>query len=119
MFTLEFVIKTVLSAILIALISILSKKLPWIGALLASLPLTSILAMLWLYRDTQSIDSVASLSNAIFWMIVPSLVFFLVLPFCLKWVKSFYAGFGLAIVLMILGYSGFVWILKLLKIDII
>lgn len=54
------------------------------AALLASLPITSILAMLWLYRDTRDPQKIIDLSWGIFWAVLPSLVFFVVLPLVLK-----------------------------------
>jgi len=57
--------------------------LTW-GALLASLPLTSLLAFVWLYRSTGNVQAVASLSHGIFWLVLASLPLFLILPALLK-----------------------------------
>ncbi len=51
---------------------------------MASLPITSILAMVWLYHDTKDPERVAALSYGVFWMVVPSLAFFLILPTLLR-----------------------------------
>jgi hypothetical protein len=66
------------------------------GALLASLPLTSVLAMLWLYLDTKEIGKVAELATGIFWLVIPSLVFFISLPFLLKKGVNFYLSMGIS-----------------------
>ena len=79
-----FLTKTLISALLIALISEIAKRYTWFAAILASLPITSILAMIWLYRDTKDAQRVANLSYGVFWMVVPSLAFFLILPILLK-----------------------------------
>ncbi|MCE9624783.1 MAG: DUF3147 family protein [Deltaproteobacteria bacterium] len=79
-----FLVKTLVSALLIAAISEIAKRFTWFAAILASLPITSILAMIWLYYDTKDATKVADLSYGVFWMVAPSLVFFLLLPILLK-----------------------------------
>ena len=79
-----FLIKTLISALAIAGISELAKRHGWLASILASLPLTSILAMIWLYHDTQDAKKVSQLSIGVFWMVVPSLGFFLILPALLR-----------------------------------
>ena len=80
----HFLIKTLVSALLIAAISEIAKRFTWFAAIIASLPITSILAMIWLYYDTKDASRVADLSYGVFWMVAPSLVFFLLLPTLLK-----------------------------------
>jgi len=80
----EFLTKTIVSALIIAGVSELAKRFIPVAAILASLPLTSILAMIWLYGDTRDAQKISSLSTGIFWAVLPSLLFFLVLPFLLK-----------------------------------
>ena len=80
----EFFSKVLVSALIIAGVSELAKRFTVFAAILASLPLTSILAMLWLYRDTQDVQKISVLSRDIFWAVLPSLLFFLVLPPLLK-----------------------------------
>ena len=60
------VIKTLISAVIIVAISELSRRSSLLGALLASLPLTSLLAFIWLYRDTHDTEKIAALSTSIF-----------------------------------------------------
>ena len=91
-----FIFKTIVSAILIALIAELSRRNTLLGSLTASLPLVSVLSMVWLYNDTHNIDTVAQLSVSIFWMVLPSLALFLMLPFLLKKGFPFYPALGLA-----------------------
>ncbi len=80
----HFLVKTLISALLIAAISEIAKRFSWFAAIVASLPITSILAMVWLYLDTRSVERVSTLSYGVFWMVVPSLAFFLLLPLLLK-----------------------------------
>lgn len=86
----QYLVKTVISAVIIVTVSELSKRNQLLGGLIASLPVVSILAMIWLYLDTKSPEKVAALSMSIFWMVLPSLCLFLVLPLLLKKQIPFY-----------------------------
>jgi hypothetical protein len=82
------------------------------GALLASLPLTSLLIMVWLYLETGDPLRVAALSTGIFWMILPSLVLFLLLPVLIKAGWGFWLGLPTAVLATILCYGVMLVILK-------
>lgn len=115
---LQFIVKTLVSALIIAMIATLSKRLPFIGALIASLPLTSILAMIWLYEDTKDIARITQLSYNVFWLVIPSLIFFVTLPFLLKRNIGFYWSLMGSSIVLIITYFAFVKLLRAFKIDI-
>lgn len=73
-------LKAVISGLVVAGASELARRSTLLGAILVSVPLTSILAIVWLYRDTGDLEEVVSLSWSILWVILPSLVFFVALP---------------------------------------
>jgi|TARA_Y100001968_G_C19231272_1_gene654585 hypothetical protein len=54
-------IKAVISAILIVAISEIGKRSPGFAALVASLPLVSVLGMIWLWRDTEDTSRLAAI----------------------------------------------------------
>ena len=108
----QYIIKTLLTAGLIVLVSEVSKRSTFIGGLVASLPLVSFLAMIWLYLDTRDSGKVAALSTSIFWLVLPSLVFFLSLPPLLKLKMNFYLTFTLAAALMLASYGAMLVILR-------
>ncbi|MDH3282882.1 MAG: DUF3147 family protein, partial [Gammaproteobacteria bacterium] len=54
-----YVVKVAVTAVLIIVISEIAKRSSFLGALLASVPLVSVLAMLWLYIDTQDVAKVS------------------------------------------------------------
>ena len=85
------ILKFALSAALIVCISEVAKRHSLLGAALASLPLVSIFAMVWLYIDTQNVQAIAVLSRDIFWLVLPSLVLFISLPIFLRWVPFYFA----------------------------
>lgn len=78
------ILKVVISAILLTISAEIARRSTWAGAVINSLPLTSVLVMIWMYTDTQDAEKIASFSTATVWMVLPSLVLFLVLPVLLK-----------------------------------
>ncbi|TVV74589.1 DUF3147 family protein [Sphingomonas solaris] len=81
---LYFILKAGISGVLIALISEVAKRSPAAGALIASLPLVSILGMMWLWRDTHDPARMAAHAGATFWLVIPSLPMFLLIPALLR-----------------------------------
>ena len=77
-------IKAGASGIIVALVSEIARRSPGFGALVASLPLISILGMIWLWRDTGDADRLAAHSEATFWYVLPSLPMFLLVPLLLR-----------------------------------
>jgi len=102
---LYYTIKIMLSALIIVAISEIAKRSSLLGALLASLPLTSLLAFVWLYLDTGDTQKVAALSSDIFWLVLPSLPLFLLLPWLLKMGLGFWLSLGLAVVVTVACYG--------------
>ena len=95
-----YLIKVVLSAILIVLISEISKKLPLLGSLIASLPLISVIGMIWMYGEKTDTEKIASHSVGTFWYVLPSLPLFLLLTWIMrKWGISFPIALGIGVVL--------------------
>ena len=104
-----FAIKCTLSGIIIAVISEVAKRSPAFGALIASLPLLSLLAILWLWRDTGDAERIASQAEATFWYVIPSLPMFLVLPAMLRAGVGFWISMGVGCVLTIALYFATAW----------
>lgn len=88
------VLKALITAVLVLGISEFSKRSTFLGSVLASLPITSILAMIWPYRDTGELHKVAELSRGIFWAVLPSLAFFQLFPFFVSRGLRFGASLG-------------------------
>lgn len=107
-----YLLKVVVSAVVIVLVSEIAKRSSLFGGLIASLPLVSILAFIWLYLDTGSLDKVAGLSVSIFWLVLPSLALFLALPWLLERSGNFYLSLGGAIAIMLACYLAMLLVLK-------
>ncbi len=106
----QFLVKVVVSALIVAGVSELGRRYTLLAAILASLPLTSILAIVWLYHDTRDTAQVVQLTQSIFWVVLPSLVFFLVLPLLLKAGVSFVPALLASCGVMVVTY----WLYSLL-----
>lgn len=103
-----YLIKIIVTTLLIVAISEIAKRSSLAGAILASVPLVSVLAMLWLYIDTKDIEKVSALSSSIFWLVLPSLVLLLVLPALLKLGWGFYLGLAVSIAATVVSYFAMV-----------
>lgn len=101
---LQLLIKAALSGLIIALIAEIGKRSPTFAALIASLPLVSVLGMIWLYRDTADTERLAVHAVATFWYVLPSLPMFLLCPWLWRQGMNFYLGLLLGCVLTVLLY---------------
>lgn len=96
--------KVVISALIIVFVSEIAKRNSGFAALVASLPLTSLLAIIWLRIEGTQIGQIAELSQQIFWLVLPSLVLFLLLPLLLRHGLAFWLSLSLASSATILCY---------------
>jgi hypothetical protein len=103
-------VKAAISGVLVALVSEVARRHPGWGGLLASLPLTSILAMIWLWRDGGDSARVAQLSQSVVWFVLPSLPMFLIIPVLLRSGLGFWATLALAVALTLALYALMFWI---------
>lgn len=97
-------IKAALSGIIIAIVSEVARRYPGWGALIASLPLVSVLGMIWLWRDTRDVTRMAAHAEATFWFVLPSLPMFLLVPFLLRSGLSFWLALALGCLLTMALY---------------
>jgi hypothetical protein len=104
------VIKAGLSGIIIAIVSEIAKRYPGFGALIASLPLVSLLGMIWLWHDKPDVPNMAAHIEATFWFVLPSLPMFLLMPALLRSGWGFWSVLALACTLTILLYVLMTWI---------
>ena len=108
----KWVMQWLITALVVVAVSEFGKRSTMVGAFVASLPLTSILAMFWIYRETGDRERIATRSYEILFFVLPSLLFFLILPWLLKTGKSFYPALLSASAVSGLVYVGVAWILK-------
>lgn len=104
------VIKALLSGAIIAAVSEIAKRSPGFGALVASLPLVSILGMMWLWRDTGDVQRMAAHAEGTFWFVLPSLPMFLLIPALLRRGLPFWPALAAGCVLTIGLYFAMTWL---------
>lgn len=107
-----YVIKIVVTTVLIVAISEISKRSTLAGAVLASIPLVSVLAMIWLYIETNDVNRASTLATSVFWLILPSLMLFVTFPLLVKNGLPFYPSIGLSIGITVCSYFLMVAVLK-------
>lgn len=94
---LHYALKVIISALLIVAISEIAKRSTGFAALVASLPLTSLFAFVWLHMEASPSNQIAELSSQIFWLVLPSLLLFLLLPLLLRHGWGFWASLGISV----------------------
>jgi F0F1-type ATP synthase assembly protein I len=103
-----YLVKLLISAAIIVIVSEVSKYNAAIGGLIKSLPLISIIALVWLYADTHDTAKVAELSISTFWFVLPTLPMFLIFPALLGKGLGFYISLAISIAAMLIFY-GLTW----------
>lgn len=98
-------IKALLSGLIIAIVSEVARRNPGWGGLVASLPLVSVLAMIWLWRDTQDPERVARLATGAFWFFLPSIPLFLIVPWLLRSGFTFWAALAISCAVTMVLYA--------------
>jgi hypothetical protein len=109
---LYYILKFFVSALIIVLVSEIAKRSSGFAALIASLPLTSLLAIIWLHIDGSESTQIAELSSQIFWLVLPSLVLFLVLPLLLKQGIGFWPSLAFSATATIVCYFALLPLLR-------
>jgi len=108
-------VKIIVTAIIVVIISEISRRYTLAASLLASLPLTSILAFIWIYYESGDVEKISQMSHEIFWLVIPSLLFFIILPFLLKTGMKFYLALGGASLIMAVIYISGIFLYKIIK----
>jgi hypothetical protein len=97
--------KALVSGALIVAIAEIGKRLPAMAALVASLPLVSVLGMMLLWHARPDPENMAVHAQATFWYVLPSLPMFLAMPFLLRHGVSFWLALGAGCLLTVLLYA--------------
>jgi hypothetical protein len=102
-------IKAAISGAIVATVSEIARRSPGWGGLVASLPLTSLLAMIWLWRDSHDSERVAELSVSAIWFFIPSVPLFIALPWLLRSGVGFWAAMAVVIAMTLALYAAMFW----------
>ena len=102
-------IKAALSGVIIAVASEVARRWPGWGALIVSLPLVSLLGILWLWRDTGDAERIAAHAQSTFWYVLPTLPMFLLMPAMLRGGIGFWPTLAACCALTVVLYVATVW----------
>jgi len=103
------VVKAAVSGVIVAAVAEISKRYPGLGGLVASLPLVSVLGMIWLWRDTGDPARLADHATGTFWFVLPSLPMFLLIPAMLRRGAPFWTALAAGCLLTMALYAAMVW----------
>lgn len=109
--------KYLTTAFVIVLVSEIAKRSDKLGALLAALPLVTILALIWLQVETGSVEKVSNHAWYTFWYVIPTLPMFLAFPFLLpRW--GFWGALLSSALITVVSFWLFSRIIKQFGIDL-
>ena len=113
-----FLFKLIFTATIIVIISEIAKHYDRLAALVASLPLVTLITLFWLYYENQPEDKIANHAYYTFWYVIPTLPMFIFFPWAIK-VFGFWITFILSIFLTIIIFFLYATILKKFGINLI
>ena len=79
-----YLIKVIITAVIIVAVSEIGKFNSFLGSVLASIPLVSTLGMIWMHQENTPPAKITAHSSNVFWMVLPSLPMFLLLPWLME-----------------------------------
>jgi hypothetical protein len=112
------VVKVLLTAVIILMVNKVQLFSDKLSALLIALPLTSLLAMIWMWKGGQSSTKIAGHAEGTFWFVLPTLPMFLILPWMLRNGWSFWSALGVNCILTTIFFWLTVIILRKFGIDL-
>src|SRR3989338_2375431 len=92
---LTLITKYAVTAFMIVLVSEVAKRTDRLGALIASLPLVTILVMVWLHLEKQGNQKIGNHAYYTFWYVLPTLPMFLVMPWLMAKGVNFWVSLGI------------------------
>lgn len=103
--------KYIITAAIVVVVSEVAKRSDRAGALLASLPLVTLLALTWLYIEKQPAEKITNHAWYTFWYVVPTLPMFLAFPrLFIRF--GFWPALGLSAVITVLCFALFAWAVR-------
>lgn len=106
-----YITKLIITSLLIVLISEIAKRSSLMGAMLAAIPLVSILAMTWMYVDTSDSRDAVEFSKRIVWLIAPSMTLFIAFPLLIRKGLGFYPSMFVSVIMTIFAYYSVLFLL--------
>jgi len=104
--------KILLTALVIFAVAQLSQRDTLLAAVLASIPLVSVLAMMWMNQDGATSEEIIMFSRDIVWLVLPSLLLFIVMPELIERGWNFYPALGGGLCATVIGYFLMIELMK-------
>ncbi len=104
--------KITLAVAIIVLITETSNRSIFLASLFASIPIVSILAILWMHNDGKSGEEIAVFADGVLLLIIPSLICFLLLSYLLRNGWDFFPSLGIGIVATVIAYLIFIRVIE-------
>jgi len=111
----QFIIKMIITSAIVVSVSEIAKKSTFVGSLIISWPITSLLVFFWIYYENKDIEKIAQMSFEILYLIIPSLVLFIIFPILLKKGLGFYTSIILSLIITSISYWFFIRLINVLK----
>jgi uncharacterized membrane protein (GlpM family) len=112
------IIKYLLTAGVVVLVSEFAKRSDKLGGLVAALPMITFLTLIWLYAENQSTEKIANHAWYTFWYVVPTLPMFLTFPFLLPRI-GFWPTMGASVVITLVCFVLFALVVKRFGIELL
>jgi len=108
----QFLIKVVISALIIAGVSELAKKNTALAAIFIAIPIMTVLSMIWIYMDTKDLGKISAFSYEVLIAVIPTLLFFLLIPLFIKLYNNFILSLVLSSVIMVIIFLIYSFVLS-------
>lgn len=112
------ILKYLATAGIVVLVSELAKRSDRLGALVASLPLVTVLTLIWLYVEQQPVDRLGNHAYYTFWYVIPTLPMFLLFPYLLVRM-NFWAALAICVVFTCLLFALYAYALRRFGIELL
>lgn len=112
------IIKYLLTAGVVVLVSEFAKRSDKLGGLIAALPMITFLTLIWLYVENQSTEKIANHAWYTFWYVVPTLPMFLAFPYLLPRI-GFWPTIGASVVITLVCFVLFALLVKRFGIELL
>lgn len=112
------VCKYLLTAGVVVMVSELAKRSDKLGGLVAALPLVTVLTLIWLYVEQQSVEKIANHAWYTFWYVVPTLPMFLIFPLLLPRL-GFWWTLGISVLVTMAAFAAFAVVMRRFGVDLL
>ncbi len=107
-----YVVKVLVTAMLVVAISEIAKNRSFTGALVGALPWTTLLVLIWMWVDKTDTEKIAAHSEGVFWLVLPTLPLFLIIPMLLRAGWNFWGTLGIGAAITAALYFALVALLR-------